>query len=299
MSLLQNLRLNFTSISHYDEVIKKPFSFSFKIFLSFFLVYGLVSSIIISIGLVPTVKDFLDSFAEKAVLIYPEELVLNIKNGEVSTNVVEPYFINFDRLNVLLNSQSSENPEKIENYLMVIDTKGNVEDYFKYKTMGFLTKESLSFENENGILQTFPLKEVKDFTLNKDVFNLFIDKIASWINTRVIIPLLVGFIFLAMAVFLPIVNLVYLLLFSLIILITAKIVSLDIDYKQSYQIGIHGIILTTPIFWIANYITDIFYITPYLQSLFLLVFCILILLKIKDKRADMKTEIPQAPLPQS
>lgn len=102
--------------------------------------------------------------------IYPQELEINITNGQVSTNVTEPYYVTvrqeaFENL-FSLKHEDQNTRSKIR--LLAIDTKGKADEFERYQSMALLTETSFVYYKDNNV-NIYPLREVKDLTINKDV----------------------------------------------------------------------------------------------------------------------------------
>ena len=93
MKIFKNIKNSIYSPKFYKELLEKPFSFSFKYFAIFALTISLFVTIIFSVIYIPGIKFFIDEFGYNVIDYYPEELQVTIKNGQVFTNVQEPYFI--------------------------------------------------------------------------------------------------------------------------------------------------------------------------------------------------------------
>jgi hypothetical protein len=164
---------------------------------------------------------------------YPEELVVKIENGKISTNVQEPFYIKF--------SQGYEY-KNVDNFL-AIDTKNpvNIDKFDEYKSYCLLTRESLICY-DNDAIRVSSLEEVPDIIIDKNKISFWIGKIKPFFN--LIYPL---FFIMAIAMFFMIISfrLIYLLFFAILVWVVAKIKKINMGYWKSYQTGMH---LMTPAF---------------------------------------------------
>jgi len=138
------LKRTFTSPDYYADILKAPFSFSLKFFYGFFFLYALILTSFVTVRYLLPLGDLLKFLPDKLVEMYPSELEVTIKDGEVSTNVAEPYAIPLSRFEKILDeldkSVLGESVEKVEN-LVVIDTRGKIDDFSRYRTYVLLTKK--------------------------------------------------------------------------------------------------------------------------------------------------------------
>ena len=93
MSFLQNIGKSIYSPEFYKELLGLPFSFSLKYFYSLAVVLAVALAVIFSFKIIPAAQPFLQSIGPQVLNYYPDELVITIKNGDVSTNVAEPYLL--------------------------------------------------------------------------------------------------------------------------------------------------------------------------------------------------------------
>ena len=167
---------------------------------------------------------------------FPQELSINFKNGNVSTNVQEPYFIKLPP--EFLNQKNVQPPMSSLENAIVIDTKDKFDlaKFNSYKTFALLTSDSIVYINNKNQITINSLAGVKDFTLNKSVIISCIDKIKPFIVF--IYPLV--FVGAYIAGFLVnMILLIYLLFGALVIWLIATIKKIKIGYAKSYQLGLH------------------------------------------------------------
>lgn len=246
---LENIKKSIYCPEYYQELLTKPFSYSFKYYLLFSLCLVFIVTIPSSIKAVPKAKEGIKSASSFVVEKYPEELEIKIKDGKAETNVEEPYFIKIPKEGL----DSSEKNFKTEN-LLVIDTKAgtDLDKFDEYKTVLLLTGENLVYYTDEKITAQ-PLKEMGSITINKNEIKSFVakatpylDAFVSLLPALILVALLLKFFVLC----------VYLIFGALLIFVAAKIVKVDIQYGKAYQIGLH--LMTLPILattiegWVPN-----------------------------------------------
>jgi len=207
-----------------------------------------------------TMKNMEPAILEK----YPDGLVIKIEKGQVSTNMPEPIFFPFPK---------SVN-EKIEN-LVVIDTGATIEEkeFEKYKTVVLITKNCIASMDSNGKITLNSVSQMSDFTLDKSMLASLIKKIKPWLAAG--FPL-VAFFVLIFGYIAVLFKLVYLLFAALLIWLIASIKKMDMDYKKSYQAGIHLLTLPLLVFSLP---------LPFLNIRFLFTGVILILAIVNIKKS--------------
>lgn len=270
-----SLKKSLASPDYYPDVIKAKFSFSLKFFFFSCFLLSLVLGTTYSL----TANKVLDKFIlelKNLPEFYPKGLVIEIKDGRVKTNQPEPYFIPLPTLPV----QAQRIPL---NNLLVIDTQARIEDINKYQTLALLTEENIVFRQSENTqeIRAYPLNQIKEFTLNETLIKTLWQKISVYF--KYLVPMAVSFIFLGLLIAIPLIKFIHLLIFSLFTLLFAKILKVSLGYKKSLQINLHAFILPTLVQEIFNLGGRSIPI-PFFYSLVLLIFNLVILASLKEKK---------------
>lgn len=165
---------------YYKDVAKARFWFSFKYlwFLLFVLVF--IKSFVFAgqyFKSRPRIQPEVNKFITYAENFYPKGLELKIRNGQLSTNAREPYMFNIAKSNW-----------QDDKHLLIIDTKGSIENYPSYNSYVLATKNAVVYpskseNNQIGETSVFYFKEIKqDVTLNKKIYSNFLNVIKPYSN---------------------------------------------------------------------------------------------------------------------
>jgi len=267
----------------YHGVIATPFSSSLKYFLFFILFFTLLTTVILSFTTIPKIKFSIDTITKEILRYYSDELEIIIKNGKVSTNVQEPYFI-----------KTSSNLENslIEN-ILVINTKDSfsLENFKNYNTACLLTEESLICYDNNQTIKIYPLTNISDFKLNKSVISSFLIKVQPFFKLFYPIFILAFFV----VIFIVLLwRMVYLLFGAFLIWLVAKVRKVDIGYKKSYQLGLHLMTVSFFIDFLIN-VLKLLGISLNIPYLFTIVLVVMAVLNLKTKNIVENSQIPAHP----
>ena len=249
MSFFNKVKNSTYSPEYYRELMTQPFSYSLKYFFLLTLVFMVLFTLRFSVLYLPEINKTLGSVGATIIDRYPQELEVNVKDGIVSTNVEEPYYIKIpDAQKADFGGSESD----IENFI-VIDTKNepSIDSLDKYKTFVLVTKNYIVAKEDNGKITMNSLKEMPDISINKNSVIQFTEKYSPYL--KFLIPILILFVFIG-SFFLVAFELVYLLIAALFIWLIASVKGAGIGYKKSYQLGIHLItlpLLITVIFQIG------------------------------------------------
>ncbi len=156
---------------------------------------------------------------------YPSNLVLTIKDGALSTNVKEPYYL----------------MDKTNNKFAVIDTKTaySADQFKKYNVPVWVTKDTVFYQDSDQI-KSNSFVEMKDMVVNKELVNSFSAKISPWIPYFGPVVMIFALVTLyALQSF----RLVYGFFLALLILLVAKMTKKSLTYKESYKVGIFAMTL--------------------------------------------------------
>src|SRR3989344_5928393 len=170
MKLFENIKDSVYGPSYYKEALKNAGSHSFKYYASLALLFALITTIVVSIIIVPKITAFTDAFEEKAAGYFPTGLEVVIKDGKASSNVAEPYYV---ALPTELKEWGfmKQGDTTIEN-LLIVNTRGTfgMDQFKSYKTLALLTGDTLAMYDENGNVSVADLAQVPDVTINKEKF---------------------------------------------------------------------------------------------------------------------------------
>src|SRR5690606_17254147 len=118
---------------------------------------------------------FLNTLERRMYELYPENLVITIKDGVLSTNAEEPVFIDIPELH--------EAPET--EHFITIDTEASIEAYLDYKTLFLVTDSEVVYpESDYEKVMTYeviPLDSIEEnATINKDNYTVFVQEVSSF-----------------------------------------------------------------------------------------------------------------------
>lgn len=242
-NFLNTFKKSLTDLNYYKEIVKAPFRFSLKYLFFLLFVLTLISSLKIAVGLsfiIPKAPQLVTSAKEGIKSFFPAGLVVTVRNGELSTNVKEPYYIELPMLAGLK-----------ETHFITIDTKASVDDIQSLKTLILVTKKSAVIKDQNNGLRVYPFSDIKEtVVLDKDSYNQMVGKLLPYLDLlpRILTILLILAILVwpfVGAAFWLLGQLVYLLIVSLLLLLVVAIMKRKIRYSKIYQMSMHA--LTLPI----------------------------------------------------
>ncbi|MEW5805363.1 MAG: DUF1189 family protein [Patescibacteria group bacterium] len=244
---------------YYQELLQKPFSYSLKYFLKFFLILAFLATLGFAFFGLPKVKVFFNEVFLGLRDYYPAELALYFKNGQVVSNVVEPYFL---ELPASFKKELENEDYQFENFL-VIDTfnEFSLSKFEEYQSLAWLTRDSVVFVDEQAGVRILPLEELPDFVLNQRTVEDFLSQVQPVVNLALnwLIPVVfIGFWLIGIW------NLFWLLILALLVWAIAKLKDLKINYAKAYQFGLH--LITLSMVW--QLISLVFWIrVPFVYSL--------------------------------
>lgn len=270
---MRKLRVFFTSfkrsltdISYYRDVVGAKFTFSLKYlyFLMFLLALikgiSIVPGMIAVIAKMPEIKTTVVKVTDK---LYPDELVVTIEDGKLSTNVEEPYYIKFPQeIDTNIDGESFDSSEFAG--LVVIDTAGDVGDYESYDSLILVTENAIVYPDDDtsdvGGYRVLPLRNIQsDMVIDRVFYDELVGKIMPYFDyapavfTGIILLSVLVLPFL-LASFYTSGRLLYLLIPSLLLLLFAKLTKRELRYADVYQVSMHT--LTAPV--ILAFVIELF-----------------------------------------
>jgi hypothetical protein len=227
---------------------------------------------------IPKIPNFIEDAKKVLSNIYPEELVLTIQDKKISTNVVEPYFIAIPR--------EMRIPKREARYLLAIDTSAVITDFEKYQSLFLISKEFVAMKDNNSDYKVQPLdeilKDVPDGTkIKKTDFNYLMEKIYPYFNylypfAYIAAALLLTLWPLFMAGFNLLGRLIMLAVYSLPLIILAKLLKRNLTYNNVYRMSMHGL---TVFVVISTFMMLINFNLPYIPLLAFLLWMIVVVVK--------------------
>ena len=228
MNFIQNIKDNIYSPSFYNKVLQEKFSKSLRYFLILILILTVIKLITL-INPILAIPTRIQQGLKDTLNCYPQELAIKVSNGQVTTNVQEPYYF---KPCSFISTESD----------WVIDTKTpyTPQKFEEYKTPFWLTKDSIVYKKSTQEIRIYTLSEVKDFKVDKTLVNSIFDKISPYV--KFIGPALL--VFAGLGIYLMnLLRLIHLLILSAIILFLGKIFKKKLTYQQSYKVGLHALTL--------------------------------------------------------
>jgi hypothetical protein len=231
MGFFRTIRDSIYSPEFYRELFKKPLRASFKYFLILALFASFAQAIPAAYRFVPKIQNVVSVAGEKMLAQYPDELVITVAGGQVSTNVEEPYFI-----------PAPDDMSATYKNLVVIDTKQPFSDekFKQYETFALVTKDSIAFSGREREVRIERLDQVPDMTIAKGDVASLAGRVAPL--ARVLGPLLTVLMFLGLLMA-SILVLFYLVIAALLVWAVAKIKGVKAGYKDAYKIALHAVTL--------------------------------------------------------
>lgn len=282
MNFFRQLAAAVSSPDLYLERIRQPLGKSVRFFFKLVLLLTLISCIPAAISFFSSSANIgykLNQTVHSVADQYPDELEVTIKDGKVTTNTEEPYFIKLPK-----NNQDGQQPQN----LIVIDTKTpfSAEKLAEYDSVAWLAKDTLVVSGgrssgRTSEIRALPLTNIKDLKINQKVVTEFIDKYSPWL--KLVIPVFIIFGLLAIFLF-HLAKLLYLLFVALVIMLAVKLLGAKLNYSQSYRVAI---LAAAPVFILQTVWRDGLHLfwPVFATTLLSLVFAMLNLSKVKAKLA--------------
>ncbi len=198
------------------------------------LVLSLFVTIFLSFKVVPVLSGLSSYLVNGVSQNFPAELKVDIKNGQVSTNVPEPYFVPVPK--------DVDDKKAIDLGLtnfIVIDTKNDqsLEKFASYKTFLWVGRNSIMYQESNKKITIQPIGKM-DFSVDRATVVKMLESLRPFI--KMLTPIVIVFIFFGIASFKILGTLFYLLIISLVLLLICKLARWSYSYKEIYKMSIYA-----------------------------------------------------------
>lgn len=267
-----------TEPDYYKDILTAKFSFSLK-YLYLLLIFsslllGIKTAVEVALS-IPRIPGFIENAKSVLAEIYPDELVLTIKDKKILTNVEEPYFIAIPREMGILKKEAK--------YLVAIDTSADIADFEKYQSLFLLSKEFVAMKDNSTGYKVQPLAEIlKDVPDGATIKNSDFDALTARLNpylyylypaayAGIVLLLTIWPLFIAGLGLLG--RSIMLVLYSLLLFIFAKILRRGLTYKNIYQMSMHGLTISIVI---STFLTLLNYNLPIISLIAFFIWMIVV-----------------------
>lgn len=201
-------------------------AFGYFSFLALFL--SLLQVLFILKPILMDTKPQIEKLINNVVSAYPKELQVKLQNGQISTNVTEPYYIFMDKTQ--------------NNVLAVIDTKTkfSVQQYNNYRALIWINKNAIYYQKGQGQLETIDLANAKNLIINKSSIQALIQKFTPYLVYVGPAIALIAFLGLLLNYVL---RLAYLLILAGLIILGGRVIAKFFTFKEAYKIGLYSLTL--------------------------------------------------------
>lgn len=232
MGFFQTIKSSIFNPEFYAGIKNQSLARSLKYFFSIILILTAVNTLILSYELTIKVPGEVRNFISQSVNSFPPDLEVNIDEGQVTTNAAEPFFVPFPEGNSEVRGENLNN-------ILVIDTKTpySATQFNQYKTLLWLTRDSLFYQNREFDQRSIDLSKVDNLKINRAFIENLVGKINPWLNwigpfliLAVFVGLFLGFTF----------KLVYFLFLAILIYFISSIFKWGLNYSASYKTAIYA-----------------------------------------------------------
>lgn len=232
MGFLQKIKSSIYNPKFYSKIKQQSLGSTLKYFFLFILVLTIINILALSYELGVKVPEEIKNFINQTVNSFPSDLEVDINHGQVTTTAQEPFFVPFPQ---------SINEAKAQdlNNILVIDTKTpySSTQFNQYKTLAWLTKDALFYQNRDFEQRSLDLTKVNNFKVNRTVIESWISKFSPWLNT--IGPILIILTFIGLFLGFTF-NLIYLLFLAVLVFFLSSIFKWGLNYSASFKTAIYA-----------------------------------------------------------
>lgn len=232
MGFFTKLKSSIYKPSFYSKIKTQSLGESLKYFFLLAIFLTLINTLILSYELAVKVPREIKNFVSQTVNSFPSDLAVTIDDGQVSTTTEEPLFVPFPSSDDEINQQDFNN-------ILVIDTKTpySAAQFGQYKTLFWLTRDSLFYQNQEFDARSIDLTKVENMKIDRQFVGNLVEKINPWLGligpaliVLVSVGMYLGFTF----------NLIYLLFLAVLIFFLGSIFKWGLTYSASYKTAIYA-----------------------------------------------------------
>ncbi|MFH0851676.1 MAG: DUF1189 family protein [Candidatus Peregrinibacteria bacterium] len=283
-----------TRPSRYMEFLRQPTSAAVKYLYGLLTLTFFVTMFLLLIGFffsLPLIQQGIATLDRDLPSLYPQELVVTLKKGEISTNMQEPYFIDLpqhwqDFLQKRDGSIAGQEPGHFPRHFITFDSAASVEEYAPEDSFVLVTRKFIVLPDKDLSYRVISVDQSKqDFTFNREIYDRLATPVSQFLRY---VPTVLTFLVIAGFLLFPFVGaaftllgyLLYLLVFVLLIWVIAMIMRKKVGYWNLYRLSLHGLTLPLLVSFVGGWIHLQF---PYLFSILFLVWMTVVLAYLPKK----------------
>lgn len=233
-----------SSPAYYKDVVKAPVMFSLKylLFLSYLVMLFYISLFALQMAaLLPQLPNAIKTIKQRADSFYPENLVITVRDGLLSTNQTEPVYFDIPELQT----------DDID-HVITIDTKAQVEDFYDYDTFVLVTDDVVVYPDDAD--KNYTVTQIEDAEENIVINRAFYeDGVSPFLSLLDQLPAIAPYILIGLVLIVPLFgsvfefsgNIISIAILSVITLLIALMLKIKLPYKKVFQMGLHA--ATVPI----------------------------------------------------
>jgi hypothetical protein len=271
MKFLKTVQSSVYDLQFYAEIKKQTLGDALKYFAQLVFALACLSAImpiIFGVGLLTWNQSAVTNFEAQIVQAFPAELSIEAKNGEVTTNVEEPYAIAMPESfkSEFTSSDATATPPR---NIIVINTHKSIElsDFAMQDTIAIVGKNEVGiFDAEKNKVDIQSLNNFStDGPINQAAFAVLLEnmwgvaRIAAVVILALLPVLIFGAFFVAYGL--------YLFFGALFVWLASSLTKKSLTYKESYVASLH--LITLPL--IGSFVLPFIFQAPFMFTIVLFV----------------------------
>ncbi len=275
----------------YKDMLNTTMSFSMKYLFSLAFLLSILVTGNLYFTLVPEVNKGLSTLIKEAKLAYPQDLVIEIKDGQWFINRPEPFVVPLPKT-----FESTEsNLQKTPKNFIVMYKAGTLDDLERFDTFILVNNVNVIVRNNNKI-EAYPIKDAQDGKLDYTTYISAIDQLSSY--TVYVAPVMLSLIFVVVFLANSLFRLIPIFISTIFVWIIAKALANQTktgyitDFNKIYRVVLHTstlpILLSVVMPLLPQQITttqSFVTLMAYLPTAYIIGFSVYVLSKLSNQKA--------------
>lgn len=218
---------------YYKKILKTGFAFSLKYFITLVIILQIIFGIIFFIknAFINQSLHKLNSNLLKMLNNYPSDLIIKIKDGQLTTNYNSPFIMWF-------------NLDKFPMPVLAVDEFAYPEKINEYDSYVLLQNNAITIRTPvNNQIKTFPFPQDNEYVITKNRVNTIQNLLFDSLTLRLTMILVAGYIGINVIflIFFIVSKIIYLALFAAVIFLIIRLIikNTHIPYQKIIQISFH------------------------------------------------------------
>lgn len=250
---ITNYKRSLRDFTYYKELLQKPFFFSLRFLYLVTFIVLLINTFLFAISaafLLPSLPKKIEILQARLQTLYPEDLIISIDDGIISTNKKEPVYLDIPEIRTFIPYT----------HFVTIDTSASSTDYIDRDTVLLVTGDGVVYPDVNDSTLPYRVEDAHSFGNTRVDYAAYQSALDRVNRVLIMLPEIAPWLLIAAVIFIPIFGSIIVTAWRLLILLIltgilypiSMIFGNKFTYSELYKMGMHGLVAPITLTLILN-----------------------------------------------